>query len=499
MIYYDELKYIIERLPVPSGLRAGHHLQLVSWQDRILRDCFGSSHRYEIIYVEIPRKNGKTTFVAGLLLALFCIDPEPGAEFYCASGDKEQAGIIFRIASSMRANTPAIEKRIHVIPSLKMFVSRNDPTRIFKSLSADAYSKHGYNPYFTVFDEFHIFKSRELWDVLDTGDVARDKPMKMIITTAGTDTSTLCGEFHDHAMDILQGRVLDPTFKPYVYTVEDKSRWRDEDQWRIANPSIEAGLLNIDRMRAKYTRAVGKPSAEANFKRLHLNIWAESEHAWVDIDYLQACAVEHLDDAKLSGGVGGLDLGFGRDATSFSIYNASTKAFRTWVWVTEDESRRIESLYGVPWSQWIRSGYVATYGRDMADYDIVERDILGLVSKYGLRVVAYDRWKAHQLITKLARRCETVPVGQGFASMTMPVKHVEGLVQAKKLVWYYNPCVLDAFKRIYIKQDAAGNVKPDKSKSWHKIDPVVALLNAVAVAESRPAAKPSVYEKRGIL
>jgi phage terminase large subunit-like protein len=495
MIFYDELKWIMQKLPVPNGWGAGKPMVLQPWQDQLLKDCFSTAERPEIVYVEIPRKNGKTTFTGALLCGLFVGDKEPGAEFYCASGDKEQAGIIYTIAEYMINNTPALSKRVRTVPSTKKFVNRDDHTKFFRSLSADAHSKHGYNPYVTIFDELHIFKTRELWDVMDTGDIAREHPMKIIITTAGTDMATLCGEMHEHAESVIKGDVVDVNFKPYIHTVKDKSRWTEEEQWKIANPSMQTGMINIERMRTKFTRAFGKPVAESAFKRLHLNIWQESLYQWVSIEKLDECAVT-LPDSAIRGGIGGLDLGFGLDPTSFSIYKDGKS--RTWIWMTDDEAQRIEKAHDVPWTKWMREGYVNRYGKDMADYDILERDLWELTKKYNVKKIAFDRWKSHHLINKMSKRLDFIPVGQGFVTMTMPIKHTEALIAAKKFQWHSNPAVRHAFKVIYIKEDAAGNAKPDKQKKFHKIDPVVSLFDAIAVAESQ-APKKSVYENRGLV
>jgi phage terminase large subunit-like protein len=499
MVYYDELKHIIEMLPVPSGMHAGKNITLTKWQDTILRDCFATDHRYEIIYVEIPRKNGKTTFVAGLLLALFLVDKEPGAEFYCASGDKEQASIIFRIARSMIHSRPALQKRIHVVPSTKMFIKKDDENRTFRSLSADAHSKHGYNPYFTVFDEFHIFRTRDLWDVMDTGDIAREKPTKLIITTAGTDTASLCGEFHEHAEDIISGKASDDTFKPYLYTVKDKEHWQEEEQWFHANPSMQEGLFPVEKLRSKFNRALGRPTAERAFKRLHLDIWQEAAHDWISLERFDRGKTV-LDDAIFNRSVGGLDLGFGRDTSSFTLYRDTGKEvfFRSYIWVTQDEASRLEQLNGTPWSKWIREGYVHTYGKEAADYDILFNDISVLLKKHHVKYVGFDRWKSHGLIHKLAKFSEMVPVGQGFATMTAPVKIFENHILGDKVKHEGNPAVRHQFAKVYIKEDAAGNAKPDKSKSSEKIDSVVALLTALAVSEAKEVNKKSVYAYRGL-
>lgn len=495
MIAPDRIKKIMQKLPVPNGFRAGRPMRLMRWQTNIIDRVFGAQKRPEIVYIEIPRKNGKTTFIADLLVTVFNIDPEPGAEFYCASGDKTQAGIVYNIGDYMIRKTPEISKKIKTIPSQKKFVMRNEPTRFFASLSSDAHSKHGYNPYFTIFDELHIFKNRDLWDVMDTGDIARENPIKIIITTAGNDMSSLCGEFHEHAMAINEGRINDPTFMGFVFTVKDKDKWENEDQWTMANPSIQEEVIKIDKIRQKYLRAKGKPLAEAAFKRLHLNIWQESFYQWLDLDKIDFPKKLNIENA-----VGGLDLGFGGDPTSLALIDNKdgdlyVKAF---VWITDSTARNLEKMHGVKFPEWIKKGYVRTYGSEIPDYEILENDILKICKNHGVKRIGYDPWKSHQLIGKLNRRIEMIPVRQGFKTMTMPIRIFENHVETKHLKIEYNPAVLQALKQTYIKEDAAGNAKPDKQKSWHKIDSVVAILDSLSILETTGQIKKSIYESRGV-
>ncbi|MDH3267330.1 MAG: terminase large subunit [Ignavibacteria bacterium] len=499
MIYYDELKYVIEKLPIPNGAGAGNPIKLIPWQDKILQECFGEK-RYDTIYIEIPKKNGKTSLSSGLLVAEFAIDNEPGPEFYCCAGDKNQAGIVFSIASYMIRATPALKKRIQIVPSQKRFFWKTDHTRLFHALSSDVDKKHGFNPYFTIFDELHTFKKRDLYDVMNAGDIARENSFKVVITTAGNDMSTICGELHERAEKTIRGELPETDFKGYIFTVEDKEKWRDEEQWYIANPSL-GDLFPISKLRKKYNDAFQKPIAEAMFKRLHLNIWQENKYQWVPVEWFDRSIVEKIERSKFAQGFAGLDLGFGGDTTSLSILKKIDDffIFDTYIWITDAEAIRQEKMYGVSYPDWIRKKYVRRYGNEIPDYDILETEITQILRDNGIKICGYDRWKSHNLVGKLSRYFEMIGVAQGPKTMTMPIKILESLLSSEKINHLENPAVRQAFKDIYIKEDINGNVQTDKQKSFHKIDPVVSLLMALQIEETQPEKKPSIYEKRGML
>lgn len=187
----------------------------MDWQEQIIRDLFGilkpnGYRQFNTAYIEIPKKQGKSELAAAVALLLTCGDGEQRAEVYGCAADRQQASIVFDVAADMVRMCPALSKRVKILASQKRIIYI--PTNSFyQVLSAEAYSKHGFNVHGVVFDELHSQPNRKLYDVLTNGSGdARMQPLYFLITTAGTDTHSICYETHQKAKDILEGRKIDP-------------------------------------------------------------------------------------------------------------------------------------------------------------------------------------------------------------------------------------------------------------------------------------------------
>lgn len=236
---YDQTKAdhavnFINCLKHTKGQWRGVPFELLPWQDKIIRDIFGTVkengyRQYNTAYVEIPKKNGKSELAAAVALLMTCGDGEWGAEVYGCASDRQQASIVFDVAVDMVDQCPALKKRIKPIMSVKRLVYQ--PTNSFyQVLSAEAYTKHGLNVHAVIFDELHAQPNRELFDVMTKGSGdARTQPLYFLITTAGTDRNSICFEQHQKAEDILMGRKIDPTFYPVIYGIADDDDWGSEE------------------------------------------------------------------------------------------------------------------------------------------------------------------------------------------------------------------------------------------------------------------------------
>lgn len=212
----------IEQLTHTKGTWAGKPFELIDWQERIIRDLFGvlkpnGYRQFNTAYIEIPKKMGKSELAAAVALLLCCGDGEERAEVYGCAADRQQATIVFDVAADMVRMCPALNRRVKILASQKRIIY--EPTNSFyQVLSAEAYSKHGFNIHGVVFDELHTQPNRKLFDVMTKGSGdARMQPLYFLITTAGNDTNTICYEVHQKAQDILDGRKIDPTFYPVIY------------------------------------------------------------------------------------------------------------------------------------------------------------------------------------------------------------------------------------------------------------------------------------------
>ena len=257
--YYDEdaadfAVAFIENLCHTKGTWAGKPFELIDWQEQIIRDLFGilkpnGYRQFNTAYVEIPKKMGKSELAAAVALLLTCGDGEERAEVYGCAADRQQAAIVFDVAADMVRMCPALNRRVKILASQKRIIYL--PTNSFyQVLSAEAYSKHGFNIHGVVFDELHTQPNRKLFDVMTKGSGdARMQPLYFLITTAGTDTHSICYETHQKAKDILEGRKIDPTFYPVIYGADESEDWTDPKVWKKANPSLGI-TVGIDKEKA---------------------------------------------------------------------------------------------------------------------------------------------------------------------------------------------------------------------------------------------------------
>ena len=298
--------------------------ELLPWQDKIINDVFGTVkengyRQYNTAYVEIPKKMGKSELAAGVALYLTCGDGEWGAEVYGCASDRQQASIVFDVAVDMVEQCPALKKRIKPVMSVKRLVYK--PTNsYYQVLSSEAFTKHGLNVHGVIFDELHSQPNRELFDVMTKGSGdARTQPLFFLITTAGTDRNSICFEQHQKAVDILEGRKIDPTFYPVIYGIEDTDDWTDERNWYKANPSL-GHTVDIEKVRAAFLSAKENPAEENLFRQLRLNQWVKQSTRWMQMEKWDACdEVINLDTLIGRECYAGLDLSTTLDLTAFVL------------------------------------------------------------------------------------------------------------------------------------------------------------------------------------
>ena len=250
----------IECLCHTKGTWAGKPFELIDWQERIIRDIFGilkpnGYRQFNTAYIEIPKKQGKSELAAAVALLLTCGDGEERAEVYGCAADRQQASIVFEVAADMVRMCPALNRRVKILTASKRIIYT--PTNSFyQVLSAEAYSKHGFNIHGVVFDELHTQPNRKLFDVMTKGSGdARMQPLYFLITTAGTDTHSICYETHQKAKDILEGRKIDPTFYPVIYGAEEEDDWTSPAVWKKANPSLGI-TVGLDKVKERLIEAL---------------------------------------------------------------------------------------------------------------------------------------------------------------------------------------------------------------------------------------------------
>lgn len=485
-----------------KGELGGTPFYLDDWQTKdIIRPLFGwkrpdGTRKHRVAYIELPRKNTKSTTAAGIGLVGLYTDDEPGAEIYSAATDREQAAIVFDVAKQMVEASPILRRKTKVY---KRAIEYKD--RIYKVLSADAYSKHGLNAHMIIVDELHAHKNRDLVDVLSTSTGSRRQPVEIYITTAGFDRNSICFEYHDYASKVRDGIVKDDQFLPVIYAAHPDDDWKSEETWKKANPGFDVSIKK-EYLERECKKAMEIPAYENTFKRLHLNIWTEQSTRWLPMDMWQGVAGKY----KLSELVGqlvwgGLDLSTTTDITALQlIFRDDDGIYRNYskYFVPEEKARDRQRRDRVPYLDWIRDGHLIATPGNVVDYEIVRQEINKLKDQVGLKKIALDRWNSTQLASQLeGDGLEMIMFGQGFASMNSPMKELLTLVEGERLFHCNDPVTNWMMSNVSAKTDPAGNIKPDKSKSTGRIDGVVALIMALGLA-IKDQGDSSIYEKRGL-
>lgn len=494
MIEYIE-KYFVH----VKGRLAGQPILLDPWQKFWTAVLYGwrkagsGFRRFTRAYEEVARKNGKSTWKAPQGAYLFMMDGEPGAEVYAVATTREQAMTVFR---------PAFEnfrkwarKSAGVARSFRIFEGQNQEriesgASVFKPIASNADAQDGFNPSAVLYDELHAQRSREQWDVLESGFGAREQPLLSAITTAGFILDGICTEVRSYLLSLLRGEREDDSFFGYVYTLDKDDDPFDEEVWIKANPGLGRSKT-VDYMRDMARKAKALPSALANFKTKDLNLWCNDAEGWIDIAQWDKGAAE-VKITQLLGRrcYGGLDLSATRDLTAFSLVFPPVDGDPNWyvlVWTYCPRAKVEEAEHAdaAPYSRWESEGWLHVTDGDVVDYKPMKAQILHAAKIFDLVELAYDTWNATHLANELAEEEITlVDVPQTTQGMYPGSKKLEELIYSKRIVHGGNAALRSAMGNVSLLFDSNGNFRPDKKKSKQKgrIDPAVATVLALSRA-----------------
>ena len=501
----------IEALRHTKGEFHGQPFHLLPWQEKIIRDVFGTvrdddptMRQYTTAYIEIPKKNGKSELGAAIALNMLINDDEWKAEVYSCASDRQQAAIVFDVAVDMVRQSPALMKRVKIIPSTRRMIYQ--PTgSIYQVLSSEVATKHGLNVSACIFDELHTQPTRALYDVMTQGSGdARRQPLWFFLTTAGTDRNSICWEVHQKALDILEGRKIDPRFYPVLFGLPDDADWTSEENWYRANPSLDH-TITIDKVRDAFRKAQETPADENQFRQLRLNQWVKQSVRWMPMDKWDECGGV-VDPYALEGRAcyAGLDLSSTSDLTALVLVFPPTAEDEPYIalpffWLPEETlSLRVRRDH-VPYDQWAKRGFIQTTEGNVVHYGFIERFICELGERYDIREIAHDRWNATMMVQTLEDDGFTmVPFGQGFKDMSPPTKELMRIVLEHKLCHGGHPVLRWNMDNAYVRTDPAGNLKLDKEKTTEKVDGAVALVMALDRAMKNQGGD-SVYNHRGLI
>lgn len=503
--YYDAdapskvVKFIEKVCTHTKGELAGTPFKLENWQiEDIINPIYGNkrtkdnTRRYREAYIEIARKNGKTTLIAALALYHLMSKKEQGGEIYSAAADRNQASIIFSIAKQMVINSPFLSSKCKVY---RNSIINNDTGTFFQAISADADNKHGFNASFIICDELHVWKSSELFDVLATSTGARREPLLISITTAGYDKNSFCYQKNDYCKRLEEGVIEDESFYYKIYAASPNDNPFSKQTWLKANPNLDKSISS-EYLKKESIKAKNLPTYFNTFLQLHLNIWTNASDGFISTDRWVASCVEPFDESDLVGRecYGGLDLGYNDDFSALvlvfpperteegEVVGSDDIKVVTRFFVPESTVNHRSQFNNIPYLQWVQDGYIIATEGEVRDDDVVINTIFELAEKFNIQSIAFDRFRADTVVKSASNEgIEMFAFGQGFISMNTPTQELEKLVIKKRLNHNNNPVLKWMNSNVEISKDAANNIKMNKGKAKDKIDGMVALVMALGL------------------
>jgi phage terminase large subunit-like protein len=492
---------LINGLTHTKGPFAGQPFRLRPWQEHgIIRPLFrcGDNGRrlYRTCLLMMPRKNGKSELAAALAIDGLMWDREVGAEVYSAAADKDQAALVFNVAAAMIRADPKLDAWCDIHDSTKRITHRKSGS-VYRAISAEAYSKHGFNASRVIYDELHAAPDRELWDVLMSSTGGRDQPLIIAISTAGFDRHSILWELYAHAKRVHETPEIDPSFLPIIYEAPMDADWQDPAVWAAANPAL-GDFRSLEEMRIAAQRAREIPAQENVFRRLYLNQWTEQASRWIPLAAWNLCGGT-VDRAALRGRPCylGMDLSSTRDLTAVvAVFAGDPVVVLGHFFLPADTARERQRADKIPLDGWAREGWITLTPGPAVDYEYVRAHIKRWAAEFSVREIAFDPWNATDLVQRLSEAdgFTCVPMRQGFASMSAPSKALEKYVIGRTLTHDRNPVLAWNIANVSVETDATGNIKPSKKVSTERIDGVVALVMALDRLERNASIKVPAYQ-----
>ncbi len=456
------------------------------------------------LYVDVPRKNGKSTLLGGLCIYMLAADHEPGAQIVTAATNERQASFVFNPIKQLAQKAPRLAK--HVRPVGKKILHDRSGSYI-ECISSVADAMHGANLHFVCIDELHVHKTPDLVETLETGTGSRRQPLVGIITTADSGgQNTIYARKREYVEQVARGAIHDPTTYGVVWAADAKDDPFVESTWMKANPGYGVSPTR-SYMESQSAQAQQSPADLAKFQRLHLGLRTKQETKYIPMDAWDRND-SHVSELLLAGkaAYGGLDLAATSDlcALAWLFPDGEGGLDAVWrLWTPEANLRALDKRTAGNATTWVRDGLLTLTPGNVADYDYIHAAILKDMDAFDVRGLAYDPWNSSQLVNDLVNDgAPMVKTRQGLVSLSAPTKEVqkiilEGTAAFPKFRHGGNPAVRWQVDNFAVAMDASGNVKPDKAHSADKIDAVAAAINAMSLVLTVPVKKRSKYEDEG--
>jgi phage terminase large subunit-like protein len=489
----EEICRFIEQLPHIKGRWASANLRLEPWQCFILTTVFGwldsyGNRRFRAVYIEVPRKNGKSALTAGVGLYMLAADGELGAECYSLATKREQALAVWLVARFMAMRQKSLCKHYGIEVRARSIMAEGG-AGFFQALSSDENGLDGLNPHFAGIDELHAHRTRVVHDVMDSATGARSQPLLWEITTAGSDASGVCFETRDYAIKVLENVQPDPQTFGIIYTLDkddlDAKDWFNERLWKKANPNYGVSVSPIDFQR-KARKAKATPAALSEFLRKGLDVWTQVDSPWMDMAAWNACA----DPALTLEQFAGQRCWIGEDLASKIDVAAKVRIFdvdEVLYCITGKDSfflpeTAVRESRNASYQGWVEAEYLKTTPGNIIDFDYIEESLREDAARFEVTGVGYDPHQATQHATRMmGEGFPMVEVRQTVLSLSEPMKEFEARVLSGRFKHDGNPVLTWMVSNVVCHLDAKDNIYPRKQKPEKKIDGAVAIIMALAL------------------
>lgn len=483
------IRFIESFCRVPEGKLVGKPIVLAAFQKKFIRDVFDNQAGTRRAYLAISRKNGKSALIAAIALA-FVIGPEKqqNAQIISGARSREQASLVFKLASKMIYLNPALVKLVRIIPSAKTIIGLVANVE-YRAISAEAGTAHGLSPLLAILDEVGQIRGAQddFVEAIETGQGAHEKPLLIAISTQAPSDADLFSIWLDDAE-----RSDDATIVSHVYAAPKDCALDDRKAWKASNPALGV-FRSLEDVEAQAHKAMRLPSAENGFRNLTLNQRVTRFTPFVSPSIWKAGSGAIDLDAFKHGPVwGGLDLSVTTDLTCMVLV---TKKGEEWhvlptFWTPEATLKERSQRDRAPYDAWVRDGFMKATPGPAVEYDFVARDIAELTAGMQIEEIAFDRYRMATLQKELDRAGIVLPLapfGQGYVSMAPAIDATEIEFLHERVRHGGHPVLTMCAATAVVVKDPAGNRKLDKSKSTGRIDGMVSLAMAMGSAMASEA------------
>lgn len=440
--------------------------------------------RFRYMFLFVARKNSKTVFAVALNLYFLVMDGVADPQSLLIASTREQATISLDYAKAIVRNSPALRKRVKPMQYMIRF-SFGNSRGFMKTVASEATRLDGYNPSSCILDEIHAHPDDALFNVVKSGILARENPIVILISTAGTKIPSFCYTMFENGKNILNGVVEDDSFLVMLYTLDEGDDYNDPSTWIKANPALGV-IMSEEDMTIEYNQGKNVASQLPNFLTKNLNIFVLGTEAWIPEEVLQRVNTPFdLEKFKGKQVYIGMDLSSTRDLTCINclFYDEETGEFKDYplFLFAKNPNRRLRQG-GVDLRPWIRSGLIKECQTETIDYDLIYDTLVKINQDYEIVAVAYDPFNSDLIIPRLeGLGINCVPFAQTARAFNFPLKFLEKLIYDGRISFGNNPVLLWNFRNVVLYQDGNGNIKIMKNKSRDAVDGAVSVGMSVAL------------------